>query len=77
MIKPMKEISRLTLNAFDFLECLPTKTTAMPEAAAANNARVMPIIALEEALWGIKANSFELALSLDATGEFGNSGINA
>jgi len=41
---PMKDIIRLMLKAFDFLEYLLTRTTDMPEASAESNAKAEPIM---------------------------------
>jgi len=62
--KPIKEISRLTLNAFDALECLPTKTTAKPETAAESNASTIPIMVLGDVIGGIKTNLILLKSTL-------------
>jgi hypothetical protein len=43
---PTQEIIRLTLRAFDSVECFLTKITDMPEAAAENRAKAVPIICL-------------------------------
>ena len=64
--RPTAEIKRLTLNGFDFFECLPTMTTEKPEAAAESSARATPIVALQEVLLGIKAN----LLSYDSANGF-------
>ena len=42
--RPTKEISRLMLNGFVFLLCLPTMTTENPDAAAERMASVIPIM---------------------------------
>jgi hypothetical protein len=55
---PTQEIIRLMLKAFDFLECLPTKTTDKPEANAESNAKADPIMTLPEGDGGIKINPF-------------------
>ena len=56
MTRPTAEIKTLTLNGFDFFECLPTMTTEKPEAAAESNARVIPSMHLSEVAGGIKGN---------------------
>jgi hypothetical protein len=56
--KPTQDIIRLTLKAFDFLECLPTRTTAKPEANAESSAKAAPIIAFLEGDGCIKTNLY-------------------
>jgi hypothetical protein len=51
---PTQEMIRLTLKAFDSLSYFLTKTTAKPEVAADNNAKVIPIMAFFEGCGYIK-----------------------
>jgi len=44
MKRPTTEMSKLMLNALLLFECLPTITTAKPEATADNRASVIPSI---------------------------------
>jgi hypothetical protein len=59
---PTQEIIRLTLKAFDFPECLPTRTTDKPEANAESNAKADPIMTFLESDGGIKMNLFYVRL---------------
>jgi len=55
---PTQEMIRLTLKALEFLECLPTITTAKTEASAESSAKVEPSMLPFVSDRSIKANLF-------------------